>query len=155
MSQTDELVINLIFEHWESPDEDMIVVAPDGTRYDLEDDSERETALNELLESGTVPEDNEVALGANRALGEDAAPESREWDAWLLLYQQKGSSGRYFHLEGFYDDDEDFAEVTYNSLYGETPNLLVIDWRATAEGMLSDYTVIELDNGERAYFRAS
>lgn len=88
-----------------------------------------------------------------------------EFDAWVAFYLEHGEGWEGVRYLGTYGGasfgggyahrsaDVQFAMDEVDSL-DEIPGYVVVDWEATATGLLMDVTVVELSAGDhKAYFR--
>lgn len=98
---------------------------------------------------------NDIALEERAAAeyGAERGTSVQEQLAYAALFLQSGPEDE-LSLCGVHADDRSFAMQTVQDLHGELPPCVVVDWDATAAGMLTECEVVRLPGQAGcAYFR--
>lgn len=105
--------------------------------------NEHMTALNAL------ERDNPEAVRYGRERGSTL----EEALAYAALYAEQGPE-QGLEFDAVAADDREFAKDWMEEQHGALPPLLVVNWDATAAGILVEYTAVRLPGGlGTAYFR--
>lgn len=93
----------------------------------------------------------------------DHDPTSEEFLAWVALYEQEGGEnwdvqeyeGTYFGGDGpggYRSPEVQFAQDVTDR-FAVLPTFVIVNWQATADGLMTDYIAVDVGGGGKAFFR--
>lgn len=137
---------DLLLSHSEDEDGERYVY--NGEEYDSQDE-----ALEELLTLNVVNKQSALVRAIERAEVEEVELESDAFGGLVKLYMGYSGADQMRWDGGTYSDKAEWAEKATEDSFGKIPDHVVVDWDATADGLLMDYVAITLDNRRFMAFR--
>lgn len=137
---------DLLLTHTEDEDAERYIFG--GEEYEDPGD-----AVEEALKLPGVNLNSDVVRAILRAQKEEVDLDSEKFEAIFKLYKGYSGADQMSWNGGLYDSKAEWAERETTDLFGKIPDHVIVDWEATADGMLMDYVGIELDGGRFAFFR--